>query len=54
MRAGSALGKQPLSFNKEEAVNCDNSSTSFVNRAEEEKTRAIQEAISVLMKQHGD
>ena len=37
---------------EEEEVKSDDSGTSFVDGAEEEKTRSIQEAIYVLMKRH--
>ena len=38
----------------EEEVKCDNSGASLVARAEEENARAVQDAISALMKRHGE
>ena len=47
------MEKQPLSFEKEEdEVKCNDSGASFVAGIKEEKARAVQEAISVLMKRH--
>ena len=46
------MDKQPQSFEKEE-VKCDNSGASFFACAKEDKSRAVQEAISALMKWYG-
>ena len=47
------MEKQPLSFEKEEAK-CNDSGTSFVACAKEEKARSLQEDISALMKRSGE
>ena len=51
MRA--TVEKKALLFGKEgEEIKCNYSGASFVARAKEEKARAVQEAISALMKRH--
>ena len=50
-RTGAVAEKQPLLFEKEE-VNFNDSGASFVDLTKEEKSRDLQETISVLMKRH--
>ena len=51
---GGRGGERTPFFEKEEyEVKCSDSGASFVASIEEDKDRAIQEAISALTKQHG-